>query len=103
MSEEKREDWCYIHNEEKDCYNEDGDHDDYHCRKCEKNKKIDVMNLKNISQHFHEIEAFLMHAYRTEKDTAVYILISLDKEENEIKRSSFLNFTKEYREPYQTK
>ncbi|KKN21635.1 hypothetical protein LCGC14_0923200 [marine sediment metagenome] len=33
--EEKRKDWCYIHNEEKDCYNEDGDHDDYHCRKCE--------------------------------------------------------------------
>ena len=34
--EEKRKDWCYIHNEEKDCYNEDGDHDDYHCRKCER-------------------------------------------------------------------
>lgn len=36
LEEEKREDWCYIHNEEKDCYNEDGDHDDYHCRKCER-------------------------------------------------------------------
>jgi len=37
-AEEIRQDWCYIHNEEKDCYNEDGDHDDYHCRKCEINE-----------------------------------------------------------------
>ena len=33
--EEKRSGWCYVHNEEMDCYNEDGDHDDYHCQKCE--------------------------------------------------------------------
>ena len=33
-----RKDWCYIHNEEKDCYNEDRDHDNYYCRKCETDK-----------------------------------------------------------------
>ena len=30
------------HNEEKDCYNEDGDHDDYHCLKCEISKLKDA-------------------------------------------------------------
>jgi len=39
MLRQRRKDWCYTHNEEKDCYNEDGDHDDYHCRKCEKDVK----------------------------------------------------------------
>ena len=57
----ERKDWCYIHNEEKDCYNEDADHDDYHCRKCEHptayhghvsekkkfQKVVHISNLKN--------------------------------------------------------
>ena len=58
------------------------------------------MNLKNISHHYHEIEEFLMHAYETEKKTGYYVLISYDKDDNEIKRKAFINFTHEYVEPY---
>jgi hypothetical protein len=65
---------------------------------------MDVMNLKNIAKHYHEIEGLLMHAYETENRTRYYVLISYDKNDNEIKRKTFINFTKKSVEPYiQTK
>ena len=56
------------------------------------------MNLKNIAHHYHEIENLLIHAYIHEKNTAYYIIISYDKNDNELGKSSCLNFTKEYKE-----
>ena len=60
---------------------------------------MDVMNLKNIAHHHHEIEALLIHAHKHEKDTGYYVLISFDANDNELGKSTFLNFTKEYKEP----
>lgn len=64
---------------------------------------MDVMNLKNISKHYHEIEELLMHAFETEEKTGYYVLISYDINDNEIKRKTFLNFTRESVEPYAQK
>ena len=51
IKQKKRRDWCYVHNEEMECRNEDGDHD-YYCRKCEEKctedlKKYINQDLKN--------------------------------------------------------
>ena len=59
---------------------------------------VDVMNLKNIAHHYHEIEGLLMHTHEAEKNTAYHVIISFDKDDNEIKRSSFLNFAHNYKE-----
>lgn len=58
----------------------------------------DVMNLKNIAHHYHEIEGLLMHTHKHEKDTGYYVIVSFDINDNEVGRSNFLNFTKEYKE-----
>ena len=60
----------------------------------------DVLNICNIANNYQAIDNFLGHLLINEEKTHYYQVISYDKNDNIIAKTTILNHKKGYKEPY---